>query len=73
MNANSLYPGRQKSLSEVIPGGEIPEGILEDIKVRTCFVTEFSRGQKIQQTAAMTESQRDSQINVVPPPDGEWK
>jgi len=72
VNANSLYPGRQKSLSEVIPGGEIPEGILEDIKVRTCFVTEFSRGQKIQQTAAMTESQRDSQINVVPPPDVDY-
>ena len=41
--------------------------------MRTCFVTEFSRGQKIQQTAALAESQRDSHINVVPPPDGELR
>jgi len=72
VNANSLHPGRQKSLSDVIQGDEIPEAILEDIKVRTCFVTEFSRGQKIQQTAASTESQRDSQINVLPPPDVDY-
>jgi len=72
VNANSLHPGRQKPLSDVIGGDEIPETILEDIKVRTCFVTEFSRGQKIQQSAAMTESQRDSHINVVPPPDVDY-
>jgi len=72
VNANSLHPGRQKSLSDVIRGDEIPETILEDIKVRTCFVTEFSRGQKIQQSAALTESQRDSQINVLPPPDVDY-
>lgn len=72
VNANSVHPGRRKALSEVIPGGEIPEAILEDIKVRTCFVTEFSRGQKIQQTAALAESQRDSQVNVVPPPDVDY-
>lgn len=72
VNANSLHPGRQKSLSDVIRCDEIPEKILEDIKVRTCFVTEFSRGQKIQQSAALTESQRDTQINVVPPPDVDY-
>jgi len=72
VNTNSLHPGKRKSLSEVIRGGEISERVLEDVKVRTCFVTEFSRGQKIQQSSALAESQRDNEINVVPPPDVEY-
>ncbi|GAB5572892.1 actin-related protein 10 isoform X1 [Prionailurus iriomotensis] len=37
---------KEQSLPSVM--GSIPEGVLEDIKVRTCFVSDLKRGLKIQ-------------------------
>ncbi|XP_048649744.1 actin-related protein 10 isoform X2 [Marmota marmota marmota] len=37
---------KEQSLPSVM--GSVPEGILEDIKVRTCFVSDLKRGLKIQ-------------------------
>jgi len=69
VNPNALHPGKQKPLSELMQ--EIPERLLEDVKVRTCFVTEFGRGRKIQEAAAAVEGQQQTD-DLVPPPDVEY-
>lgn len=52
--------------------GTIPEDIVEDIKVRTCFVSDLQRGLKIQEAKFNTEAERPAAPpDVAYPLDGE--
>ncbi|CAG5122468.1 unnamed protein product, partial [Candidula unifasciata] len=55
-------PEQQHEAVSTIPD-VITEEILEDIKVRCCFVTEYSRGQQIQDV-----TMRGAHANTLPPP-----
>ncbi|XP_046877120.1 actin-related protein 10 [Hypomesus transpacificus] len=56
-----------QSLPTVI--GSIPEEIVEDIKVRTCFVSDLQRGQNIQKAKFNLEGTAE---RPTPPPDVEY-
>ncbi|XP_062324499.1 actin-related protein 10 [Osmerus eperlanus] len=56
-----------QSLPAVI--GSIPEEIVEDIKVRTCFVSDLQRGQNIQKAKFNLEGTAE---RPTPPPDVEY-
>ncbi|XP_078001136.1 actin-related protein 10-like [Glandiceps talaboti] len=48
--------------------GNIPERILEDIKVRTCFVPEYAKAKMIQESSLLGDSNK----RPVPPPSVEY-
>uniref|UniRef100_A0A8I3P6V8 Actin-related protein 10 n=1 Tax=Canis lupus familiaris TaxID=9615 RepID=A0A8I3P6V8_CANLF len=63
---------KEQSLPSVM--GSIPEGVLEDIKVRTCFVSDLKRGLKIQAAKFNIDGNTERPLpppNVDYPLDGE--
>ncbi|ETE73940.1 Actin-related protein 10, partial [Ophiophagus hannah] len=69
LEQSTVDTGATKGQSLTSVMGSIPEDIVEDIKVRTCFVSDLQRGLKIQ---AAKFDMDDSSERPTPPPDVDY-
>uniref|UniRef100_A0A8C5SJ63 Actin-related protein 10 n=1 Tax=Laticauda laticaudata TaxID=8630 RepID=A0A8C5SJ63_LATLA len=69
LEQSTVDTGATKGQSLTSVMGSIPEDIVEDIKVRTCFVSDLQRGLKIQ---AAKFDMDDSSEHPTPPPDVDY-
>ncbi|XP_070787756.1 actin-related protein 10 [Pituophis catenifer annectens] len=69
LEQSTVDTGAIKGQSLALVMGSVPEDIVEDIKVRTCFVSDLQRGLKIQ---AAKFDMNDSAERPTPPPDVDY-